>query len=167
MDCEMCGQPIKGQPIRIKIDGATMDVCKECSKFGKVQKVPRRPKYVQKNKKSGKNNSNNNKNNYSRRPEEPTDELIENYGKVVRQGREAQHLSREQLGEKVFEKVSVIAKIESEKMEPDIKTAKKLEKALNINLIEKVEPLDLETMKNISSGANTIGSIVKFKKSKK
>ena len=163
----MCGNPIKGQPIRIKIDGATMDVCKDCSKFGKVQKVPRRPKYVQKNKKSKKNNSRNNNRNYSRNNDEPTEELIEDYGKVVRLARESQNLSREQLGEKVNEKVSVIAKIESEKMEPDVKTAKKLEKALNITLVEKMESIDLETIQNISSGNNTLGSIVKFKKSKK
>ena len=33
MNCEICGKPIEGRPIRTKIDGSVLEVCKECSKF--------------------------------------------------------------------------------------------------------------------------------------
>ena len=52
-------------------------------------------------------------------------------------------------------------------MDPDLKLARKLEKALNIKIIEKNENIDLKSFQNISSDVNTIGSLVKIKKSKK
>ncbi|WP_295721793.1 multiprotein bridging factor aMBF1 [uncultured Methanobrevibacter sp.] len=165
MDCEMCGKPIEGKPIRVKIDGAAMDVCKDCSKFGKIQKVPRPSQYMQKKDKN-KKRTNKPARNYSKN-DEPAEELVENYGSIIRNARESKKLSREQLGEKIFEKVSVISKIETEKMDPDLKLARKLEKTLNIKLIEKSEKIDLESYQNISRGGNTIGSVVKIKKSKK
>ena len=53
MECEICGKPVpEHNPIRAKIEGSVMVVCKECSKLGKIQKAPPKPKYVQqKNKK--------------------------------------------------------------------------------------------------------------------
>ncbi len=165
MDCELCGKPINGKPVRVKIDGAPMDVCKDCSKFGKIQKVPKPSQYMQKKGKT-KKRTNKPSRNY-RKDDEPTEELVENYGTIIRNARESNNLSREQLGEKIFEKVSVISKIETEKMDPDLKLARKLEKALNIKIIEKNENIDLKSFQNISSDVNTIGSLVKIKKSKK
>ena len=54
--------------------------------------------------------------------------------------------------------------IETGKMEPDLKLAKKLEKTLNIKLIEKYDEMDLESFKSMASGPNTLGSIVKIKR---
>ncbi len=68
------------------------------------------------------------------------------------------------LVKKIYEKVSVINRIESGKMVPDIKLAKKLEKILNITLIEKISDMELEDFKNVSSGGPTLGDIVKIKK---
>ena len=64
----------------------------------------------------------------------------------------------------MYEKVSVISRIESGKMEPDLKLAKKFEKCLDIKLIEKYDDVDLEAYKSMSSGPNTLGSIVKIKR---
>ena len=49
-------------------------------------------------------------------------------------------------------------------MEPDLKLARKLEKTLNIKLVEKYDSMDLESFKSASSGPNTLGSIVKIKR---
>ena len=43
------------------------------------------------------------------------------------------------MGKKINERVSVINRIESGKMTPDTKLTRKLEKALNIKLLEKVD----------------------------
>lgn len=136
-----------------------MVVCKECAKLGTIQKTPPKPKF-QKNKKGKKTTQP--KRNY--RNDEPTDELIEDYNVAVRKAREAKNWSREDLGKKINERVSVINRIESGKMTPDNKLTKKLEKALNITLIESVNDDDLNQYFNNSSGERTLGNVVKIKR---
>ena len=169
MNCEICGKPIEGRPIRTKIDGSVLEVCKECSKFGRVQKdTPLERKFVSRNKKGKPQNKNqsqaNRQNIQRRRREEPMDELVEDFNTVVRKARESKGWTREELGAKIYEKVSVIKRIESGKMEPDVKLAKKLEKTLGVTLIEKYDDVDLEAFKSTASGPNTLGSIVKIKR---
>jgi putative transcription factor len=163
MRCEICGQPIEeGKSKRTKIDGSIMEVCLDCSKFGVIQKQPPKPKNIQN---KGKNQA---KSTRTPRPmyslDEPTEELVEDFQNIIRKARESKGLSREKLGEKIYEKVSVINRIESGKMDPDLKLAKKLEKALNINLLEKISNMELEDFKNKTSGGPTLGDIVKIKK---
>ena len=68
------------------------------------------------------------------------------------------------MGKKINERVSVINRIESGKMTPDNKLTKKLEKALNITLLEKVNDVDLNQFINNSSGERTLGNIMKIKR---
>ena len=165
MNCEICGKPIEGRPIRTKIDGSVLEVCKECSKFGRVQKdTPLERKFVSRNKKGNPQKRPQARQNVQRRREEPMDELVEDYNVIIRKARESKGWTREELGAKMYEKVSVINRIESGKMEPDVKLAKKFEKTLNITLIEKYDDMDLESFKSSVSGPNTLGSIVKIKR---
>ena len=160
MRCEICGKSIEeGKHLRTKIDGSIMEVCEDCSKFGKIQKTPPKPKRIVKKKPKQQN-----KNTHQRRRDEPTEELVEDYNIIIRKKRETKGWSREDLGNKINEKVSVINRLESGKMVPDIKLAKKLENILKITLIEKLEDLDLETFKKSSSNGPTLGDIVKIKK---
>ena len=162
MECEICGKPVpENNPIRAKIEGSVMVVCKECSKLGKIQKAPPKPKFV-KQERSKKQTKTRTKN-YSRR-DEPTDELIEDFGAEIRKAREAKNWSREDLGKKINERVSVITRIETGKMTPDNKLTKKLEKALNIKLLEDVDNVDLNQFINSSSGERTLGNIMKIKR---
>ena len=166
MECEICGKPIEGKPIRTKIDGSVLEVCKECSKYGRVQRdTPLERQFVSRNKKGNpqKKNKPQSKQNLQRmRRDEPMDELVEDFNIIVRKARESRGWTREELGAKIYEKVSVINRIESGKMEPDVKLAKKLEKTLNITLIEKYDDMDLDAFKSAASGPNTLGSIVKI-----
>ncbi|AMK15508.1 multiprotein bridging factor aMBF1 [Methanobrevibacter olleyae] len=169
MNCEICGKPMEGKPIRTKIDGSVLEVCKECSKFGRVQKdTALERKFTSRNKKAKKQNQNKpqgSRGNIQRRPrEEAIDELAEDYSSIIRKARESRGWTREELGAKIYEKVSVINRIESGKMEPDLKLAKKFEKTLNIALIEKYDAMDLESFKSSASGPNTLGSVVKIKR---
>ena len=162
MECEIYDKPVpQNNPIRAKIEGSVMVVCKECSKLGTVQKAPPKPKYVKQNK--GKKPANTRKRNYSRN-DEPSEELIEDFSFEVRKAREAKDWSREDLGRKINERVSVITRIETGKMTPDTKLTKKLEKALNIKLLEKVDNVDLNQFINSSSGERTLGNIMKIKR---
>ena len=98
------------------------------------------------------------------RNDEPSEELIEDFSFEVRKAREAKDWSREDLGKKINERVSVITRIETGKMTPDTKLTKKLEKALNIKLLEKVDNVDLNQFINSSSGERTLGNIMKIKR---
>ena len=162
MECEICGKPVpENNPIKAKIEGSVMVVCKECAKLGKIQKAPPKPKYVKQNK--SKRKTTNKPRVYSRN-DEPSEELIEDFSNEIRKAREAKDWSREDLGKKINERVSVITRIETGKMTPDNKLTKKLEKTLNIKLLEKVDNVDLNQYINSSSGERTLGNIMKIKR---
>jgi len=163
MECEICGKPVpENNPIRAKIEGSVMVVCKECSKLGTIQKAPPKPKYVKQNK--NKKTTNNTRRRTYTRNDEPTEELVEDFSFEVRKARESKDWSREELGRKINERVSVITRIETGKMTPDTKLTKKLEKALNIKLLEKVDNIDLNQFINSSSGERTLGNVMKIKR---
>ncbi len=93
-------------------------------------------------------------------------ELVEDYTSLVRQEREKLGLAHEDLGKKIGEKVSVLQKIESGKMTPDIKLAQKLEHALKVKLLvppkgEQIPSTSLATPYEV-----TLGDVVQLKKNK-
>jgi putative transcription factor len=151
MRCEICGKKIIGKPMRTKIESSIMLTCNECSKFGKIQKEPGK---ISKSSR------------VKRRPivREPAYEVLEDYNIIVREGRERKKWSREDLSERIYEKVSVINRIESGKMVPDIKLARKLERNLNIKLLEKTEEVVSEDLGSSISKRATIGDIAKIRK---
>ena len=42
MQCEMCGETIRGIPKLIRVEGAELQVCSRCGKFGTEVQQPRR-----------------------------------------------------------------------------------------------------------------------------
>ncbi|NYB51350.1 MAG: TIGR00270 family protein [Methanobacteriaceae archaeon] len=157
MRCEICGKKLIGKPLRTKIENSVMLTCNECSKFGKVQKEPPRPQ-----KGPGRRVPSGGRRYY--RSQEPTQEVIEDYQTVIRQAREKRGWSREDLGEKIYEKVSVINRLESGKMVPDLKLARKLERTLKITLLEKTEEAHLDDLSGSHMRGATIGDIARIKK---
>ncbi|MGL4669779.1 MAG: multiprotein bridging factor aMBF1 [Methanobacteriaceae archaeon] len=159
MRCEICGSEAGEKPLNIKLDGSMMKVCEKCSKYGAIQKEA--PEIVRKRAKNVVRQSNNRV--YSSKYNEPKDDLVEDYNILIREKREKLKLSREELGKKIYEKVSVITRVESGKMVPDIKLVRKIEKALNIDLVESLENSDFEYhSKNLRKA--TLGDLVKIKK---
>lgn len=124
MLCEICGKDVP-KLVRAEIEGAELMVCPECSSLGKVLREPQdyvvRPS-VQK---------------ISIVPKihEPP-QVIENFGAEVKKAREKLGLTREELAKKIFEKESLLVRIENTNFEPEEKVIRKLEKALGIKLIE-------------------------------
>ena len=151
MRCEICGKKIVGNPMKTKIESSIMTTCTECAKFGKIQREPAKPRKHRPV-------------NRAPRIREPSEEVIENYNKIIRDAREKKGWSREELAEKLYEKASVVNRIESGKMIPDIKLARKLEKTLHIILIEKIEDNRTEDMSSSSSRGATIGDIARIKR---
>jgi putative transcription factor len=151
MRCEICGKKIAGKPVKTKIESSVMLTCEECSKFGKVQREPpkaRTPRPVRR----------------TPRFREPSEEVLEDYNTIIREGREKKGWTREELGEKIYEKASVVSRVESGKMIPDIKLARKLERTLNITLIEKTENGKQEDLGPAARRGATIGDIARIKR---
>jgi|Deesub1362A_J573_1020465.scaffolds.fasta_scaffold00005_128 putative transcription factor len=152
MECEVCGRPI-GKPHIVIIEGAEMKVCSHCARFGSPSE---KKASIRKTRRASSSWIP-----YTKPIEAP--EFVENYGEIIRKAREAMSLTREKLGEKISVKESVIARLETEKMQPNVKLAKKLEKALNIKLFEETHEEDIKTQKATKEEL-TLGDIVKIKK---
>jgi len=121
MRCEVCGREAP-KLLRAEIEGAELMVCSECAKLGKVMTAQeRRPvmQYAPKRK--------------TMLPAEPF-ELIDDFGTEIRKAREAHNLTRKQLAAKLFEKESVLQRIEANQLEPSDELILKLEKILDIRL---------------------------------
>ncbi len=163
MECEVCGRVIE-KPFYVKIEGSKMRTCAACSKFGIPMEQPIQkkqagfrytareektiPKVVRKNR--GLANA---------------IEYLENYGETIRNARQRRSLTQEELGRLINEKMSVIARLETKKMVPTVELAKKLEKALEVQLIEESEKEKI-TGTQIPAGELTIGDVIKIRKGK-
>jgi|BarGraIncu00222A_1022003.scaffolds.fasta_scaffold13104_1 putative transcription factor len=156
MRCEICGKKLVEEPLKTKIDGSIMVTCKECSKFGKIQREPPKPKRPGAPRGSATRRV--------QRPKEPAEEVVENVNDIVREAREKKGWSREELGEKIYEKASVVTRIESGKMVPDLKLARKIEKLMNIVLVEKNDDVSADEMSHSKIRGATIGDIARIKK---
>jgi len=169
MICEMCGTD-NDKLLLTEVEGALMKVCPDCAKFGQGKK--------ESNDLSGVTGSGGgisggpiNKIPTMKRKSEAysrdvfdkmgNEELVEDYGKVLRQSREALHMSQEDLAKKINEKRSIIAKLETGNMIPPDALVKKLEKALSIKLTEKYEA-QTQSLKPTESKSVTLGDLVKY-----
>lgn len=160
MMCDMCGKD--AELFKTIIEGTEMDVCASCSKFGKVIskiKSPEEEKREQKKQKiiAAK----------SAPKKEKIEVIVPDYGRIIRRKREEMNLSLEDFAKKVNEKASVISKIETGHYEPDLETARKLEKMLHIKLIEveEIETEEIPKSRNIQKGETlTLGDMVRIKK---
>jgi putative transcription factor len=154
MICEICGKEFRGKGIEVYVDGAQLMVCPGCAKFGTRVEPYKEKKKVLPRKSRGKG--------YVKRKRD-TFTIVSDYAHVIRDAREERDLSQKDLAQKINEKESVIHRLETESMSPSHKLAKKLEKTLNIKLVDKIS--DFDVPKVISDSKNlTIGDIIKIKK---
>jgi len=123
--CEICGR--KGVHAIIEVEGAKLKVCGSCAygkktlynlddegePRGRERKLPAKL--------------------------EETEEIVEDYGKIIKKAREKIGLSRSVVAEKINEKESYLERIERGELIPTFPVAKKLERELGITLIEKVQ----------------------------
>jgi putative transcription factor len=149
MECEICGK--KTTKIFItEIEGTVLRLCKECSKSGKILNVVEE--------KEGKEER--------KRKEiltyEEDWELVENYGRIVREARSKLGLSIEELAKGVGEKESLIRRIEREEIRPSDKVIDKLERFLKVKLKEKVKRWIKKNDKQIKAELR-IADVIKIK----
>jgi putative transcription factor len=167
VQCEVCGRQIIGEPHRVIIERAKMTTCSSCAKLGSAEWKPEpasrtspaagitlipRTAFIKK-----------------RGTASISEDIVvaEGYGLLVRRAREKAGLSHEELGRRIAERVSVLKKVESEKMVPDQKVSEKLEHALGVKLmvplvVPKVPPTSTPLVKGV-----TLGEIAELKEAKR
>jgi transcriptional regulator, XRE family len=64
-------------------------------------------------------------------------DVVEYYAELIKNKREEMQMTQDDLAKKIFERKNVLSNIERGELLPDISTARKLEKVLNIKLLEK------------------------------
>ena len=94
-------------------------------------------------------------------------ELVEGYGNLIRSARRRQDLSHEDLGKKIGEKVSVLQKIETEKMVPDQRLSRKLEHTLKIRLLKPLDNIRAQNDLITKPIKLTLGDVVTIKRHEK
>lgn len=151
MNCDMCGK--ESNLFRTDVEGSTLNLCNECSKFGKVISAVR--VQVQEKKKESKIES--------VKDEEFVLAITSNYGELIKSKREKLGIKQEDFAKKINEKASLIHKIEINQFEPPISLARKIEKFLHVNLIEQQE-LKAGKLDKAKSEGFTIGDFIKVKK---
>jgi len=131
MRCEICGREAKLK--RAMVEGVEMLVCQECSRYGVI--LPEKKTAAIATTKKVKKIVPYSKDVF----EEMKQELVLDWGKKIKEARERKGMSRQELGAKVGEKTTTIAKIENEELRPPDETVKKLEKVLEIKLFQEIE----------------------------
>ncbi|HLH45411.1 MAG TPA: multiprotein-bridging factor 1 family protein [bacterium] len=132
--CEMCGRMSNEALTPINHYGEKLFVCKQCLNNEKR-------KYTQK---QGEQSTLIRMRSWqSPAIREPDYDIIDNYFQIVKEAREKNGATIPELALKVGIKESVLRRIEAGRLQPDIETAKKLERFLHVTLLTKRENTQL------------------------
>jgi putative transcription factor len=162
MQCELCGAPIVGPSKTIQIEGAELCVCVRCAKHGTEVQQPRRKGAAQAKPGLAAPQA-------KRRPRDVFDlmegEIVDDYADRIRVAREEKEWSALDLAKAIKEREILIKKIEKRDLIPEDEVRRKLEKALNIRLID--APEDSISSSGPGRVSMTVGDVMSFKKSRK
>lgn len=158
--CDMCSSP--EVIYRIELEGTMLNVCEQCAAYGRVVAKLKHEEPVKKSKKKEKMFEQ-----AELKPKKETETMqliVPEYPQLIKNKRESLGLKQEELAKKIAEKESVIHKLESGRMKPDLNLARKLEKFLKIRLVEEVELESPGTSgKKTSSEGLTLGDLINIK----
>ncbi len=145
MQCDMCDSAAK---VKASIEGAEMNVCDSCASFGRIiSKVVTRP-----TKKALK------------RVVPRTEKILlvkKNFSDIIKSKRETLGLKQEEFAKQIAEKTSVVHQLETGHLKPNVDLARKIEKFLNVSLLEEYEE-KYEGGSSESEGL-TIGDFIKIR----
>ena len=142
--CELCGRETELR--RSLVEGTELSICSDCGKFGKtLGDIPTRkiPKRIVR--------------------DEKMEIIVDNFGSLIKTAREKQSLKQADLARHISEKESTLHSIESGKTAPSIALARKLEKFLQLNLVEEYEDEKFSGGEK-KTGSITLGDMVKIRK---
>lgn len=144
--CELCGRDVD-ETTKTRIEGASLKVCNSCADMGEEVETATR-------KKSG----------GSSRSARSQNVLVDGYGGRIKEAREDEGISIQELADDLNEKSSLISKLEKEELKPDKPLARKLGKRLDVELYTNPEVSDVSS--SSSSGDTreaTVGDVAEVK----
>ena len=154
MQCELCGTECDCKPANV--DGVKMMLCPRCMRYGqRISTSDSTPIRVKKPMLDR-----------IKRPKvkdvykDMEKELVSDWNEIIKNARERKGLSREELGFKIGERTVTISKIENGDLRPSDKMVEKLEKELEITLVEKVSGVSTMPRSSQSRGL-TLGDFIK------
>jgi putative transcription factor len=178
VQCEMCGAET-GSPKTVKIEGAELDVCDDCADFGtEVQTQDTSAsstKYSTSSSSSGQSSTSSSSQGSGgtsggggggggrRDMFDEMDEVAQDYDARIRDARESEGMTQEELANQLNEKASLIRKLERGDVLPSDEVQRKLERALGISLSAGGSGDDSEWSGGSSTGETTLGDVVKRK----
>ncbi len=183
VQCEMCGAETQA-PKTIKVEGAKLDVCSNCTDFGTEVKTPGSTSSTSTKYSTGSGSSSDSSGSTSRSTTgesssggrtgggpprsdmfDEMDELAPDYDDRIRRAREEAGLSQSDLANELNEKASLIRKLERGETLPSDGVQSKLERFLDVTLTgEAASPSDESDWEGGSStGSYTLGDVVKRK----
>jgi len=138
MFCELCGNDVP-RTKTVVVEGTVLAVCPNCARFGTEVGAPAIRKKatppVIAERLEARRRRMTPRDVYTQAGEE---DLTEDYASRIRGAREARGWKQAELGARINERVTVIAKLESGAMIPNDGLIRRLERALEIKLKEKV-----------------------------
>ncbi|WP_136687953.1 multiprotein bridging factor aMBF1 [Halorhabdus amylolytica] len=178
VQCEMCGTETQS-PNTIKVEGAELDVCDECTDFGTEVKTQDASSTSTKYSTSSSSNDSSSGGSTtassgssggggggSRRDMfDEMDELAQDFDQRIRSARESAGLSQSELADELNEKASLIRKLEHGDHLPSDEVQRKLERELSIDLTEGAGEGDTDWEGGSDVGEYTLGDVVERKDS--
>ena len=171
----MCGSE---QPslTTVKVEGAELQLCDDCKEFGTEVRTESSSSASTKystsssggsgsgsgTSGSGSGGSGGGSSRRRRDMFDDMDEIVADYDQRIREARESRGLSQEDLAKSLNEKASLIRKLERGDMLPSDDVRAKLERGLEISLVEGQDADDTEWSGD-SSTTTTLGDVVKRK----
>ncbi|MCL4359356.1 MAG: multiprotein bridging factor aMBF1 [Candidatus Thermoplasmatota archaeon] len=149
IECEMCGKKT-AKTTKIRVDGAILNVCDDCARFGKPVDAVRsfnslptehseKPKPVTMPEKPRAYSAPLRSKPVYRKPKEDLEsmDIDPDYAIIIKEAREKLSWTQEELAKKLQERKNVVSSIERGELMPDIRIARKMEKLLEVKLIQK------------------------------
>ncbi|QCC47773.1 multiprotein bridging factor aMBF1 [Halobellus limi] len=175
--CEMCGSE-RPSLTTVKVEGAELELCDDCKEFGTEVRTESSSSQSTKYSTSSSSQSSGSSGSSStsssagsgssggstRRRDmfDDMDEIAADYDQRIREAREGLGLSQEELAQSLNEKASLIRKLERGDILPPDDVQKKLERKLEISLVEGGDTDDSDWSGG-SSTTTTLGDVVKRK----
>ncbi|MHA2031020.1 MAG: multiprotein bridging factor aMBF1 [Candidatus Kariarchaeaceae archaeon] len=166
--CEMCSTEVY-RPVTIKVEGALLNVCQNCTSFGNIVEKPksRFPSSSQstvspvKSSRGGLRSSPRPK--FRSKQDTSDKELVTDFANVIRSARMKQKITQEQLATMTGLSIPFIKSMEAGKTRPTDAAAKTLERELKIELLYTPE-VELEYSEKTKGKATTLGDIAVIKR---
>jgi len=158
LNCDICGRVITGQAFKVQVEGAKMLVCSSCQSLGKPYSEEPGPQLP-----AVRDRSFLTRKRTTELPREMSQfDLVEDLAERVRKYRMKLALTQEELAKRVKERLSVIQKIETGRIAPDIRLCRALEHELKVKLlVPHTETADVP--KSAAPSEVTLGDIVRVK----